>query len=118
MSPGRRTGRIDQRCTSSGRADRWRSITGSPTLVAASGARWTAFRSAMTEIMLIRHAPHDHGGQTLVGRLPGVHVSAPGREELRRLVSALHDVDLAAVYCGPLERTRETAQALASDHEL
>lgn len=67
----------------------------------------------MTNVLLIRHATHDVIGKKILGRTPGVHLNAPGREQAEQLAEALSALPIDAVYCGPLERTRETAEPLA-----
>jgi probable phosphoglycerate mutase len=54
-------------------------------------------------------------GARLTGRLPGVHLTAEGRAQAARLPARLerHTDRLAALYTSPLERTRETAEAIA-----
>nr|WP_255500835.1 histidine phosphatase family protein [Caulobacter sp. 17J80-11] len=68
--------------------------------------------------MLVRHASHDRLGRVLCGRMAGVTLSDQGRREAQALGRRLADRDLAAVYSSPLERTRETAEALAAPHGL
>ena len=69
----------------------------------------------MPIILLIRH------GQTeffkkgrLPGRLPGARLNAKGRAEAAALAEALRPLALKAIYSSPLERTMQTAQAIAS----
>jgi broad specificity phosphatase PhoE len=73
--------------------------------------------SLRTTAILIRHAHTDVVGRRLVGRLPGVHLSAEGRAQADRLRANLR-TPLAAVYSSPLERARETAAPLAADRNL
>jgi probable phosphoglycerate mutase len=72
----------------------------------------------LTRFLLIRHAHHDAIGRYLAGQASGLHLNDEGREQVRALVAALHDVPLAAVVSSPLERTRETAEPIARDHGL
>ncbi len=72
----------------------------------------------MTTFLLVRHASAAHLGRWLAGRAPGVHLDEHGRAQAAALASRLRDVDLAAVYTGPLERARETAEALAGARGL
>jgi probable phosphomutase (TIGR03848 family) len=67
----------------------------------------------MTVFFLIRHALHSLGGERIAGRTPGVHLSPDGRVQAAQLAERLADVPLKAIYCSPLERTRETAQPIA-----
>jgi probable phosphomutase (TIGR03848 family) len=67
----------------------------------------------MTVFFLIRHALHSLGGDKIAGRTPGVHLSPDGQTQVVQLVERLASVPLKAIYCSPLERTRETAQPIA-----
>jgi probable phosphomutase (TIGR03848 family) len=63
-----------------------------------------------TTILLVRHGTTATTGTLLPGRTPGLHLAEKGREEAQRAaerIAALPRVD--ALYCSPLERTRETA---------
>jgi broad specificity phosphatase PhoE len=50
---------------------------------------------------------------TLVGRTLDVDLSSAGRAQLPALVERIRPARLAAIYCSPRRRTRETAQAIA-----
>ena len=67
----------------------------------------------MSTFLLIRHAHHDWIGRGLAGRLPGVHLSAEGRQQAERLAGRLEGAGIGAVYSSPLERAMETAEPLA-----
>jgi len=68
----------------------------------------------LTQILLIRHGINDMVGQKkLAGWLPGVHLNDEGRAQAEALSERLRDVPISAIYCSPLERTRETAEPLA-----
>ena len=63
-----------------------------------------------TTILLVRHGTTATTGTLLPGRTPGLHLADKGRDEAQRAaerIAALPRVD--ALYCSPLERTRETA---------
>jgi broad specificity phosphatase PhoE len=64
-------------------------------------------------ILLIRHAHTDMIGVALSGRMPGVHLSAPGREQAERLAASLARVPVDMICSSPLERTVETAQTIS-----
>lgn len=72
----------------------------------------------MTTFLLIRHATCDHVGQSLAGRAPGVSLNDAGRAEARALAARLRGTDIEAVYTSPLERARETADAVCQDRGL
>lgn len=71
----------------------------------------------MAEFFLIRHAVNDwvNTGR-LAGWTPGVHLNSEGQAQARALGERLAKVPLAAIYSSPLERTMETAQAIAAHH--
>jgi broad specificity phosphatase PhoE len=68
----------------------------------------------MTKFLLIRHAAHDLLGKVLAGRAPGVHLNAQGKQEAERLADRLAVLSISAIYTGPLERARETAEPLSN----
>lgn len=70
----------------------------------------------MTTLLLIRHGMTDAIGRRLTGRMPGVPLNQLGRKQVRSLAERLRSLPLAAVYASPLERTRETAGAVALPH--
>lgn len=67
-----------------------------------------------TDFLLIRHAAHVHLDRLLSGRLDGVPLSAAGRDQAGRLGERLAGERIDRVLCSPLERTRETADAIAA----
>ncbi|MFS0770900.1 histidine phosphatase family protein [Sphingomonas sp. 1P08PE] len=64
-------------------------------------------------VLLVRHAAHIHLDRRLSGRMPGVPLSDDGRRQAAALARALAGRGLTAVECSPLDRTRETAAAIA-----
>src|SRR5919201_3185220 len=72
----------------------------------------------MTKFLLVRHGNTDAVGQYLSGHAPGLHINKDGERQLAGLTEALHNVALTAIVSSPLERTVETAQAVARDHGL
>lgn len=71
-----------------------------------------------TEVLLIRHAQQEFDTNGPVGDLFDPPLSEQGRLQARLLGEALSTLRLDAVYCSPLERARETANALATHHRL
>lgn len=69
-------------------------------------------------LLLIRHAITDLTSKQLVGRRPGVHLSARGHEQAAHLVEFLSGIPIAAIYSSPLERAVETAAPLAADRQI
>jgi probable phosphoglycerate mutase len=75
----------------------------------------TAARPRPTVVLLVRHGHTPTTGKLLPGRAPGLHLSETGQAQARSVgerLAALPKVD--AIYASPLERTRETAGAIAS----
>jgi probable phosphoglycerate mutase len=50
--------------------------------------------------------------------MPGLSLTVEGLEGAKRMGEALADVPLAAIYTSPLERARETANAIAAGRKL
>ncbi|HWQ12176.1 MAG TPA: MSMEG_4193 family putative phosphomutase [Roseiflexaceae bacterium] len=67
----------------------------------------------MTVLLLIRHGANDWVHGRLAGRIPGVRLNDEGRRQAQALASRIAHLPLEAVYASPLERTVETAQAIA-----
>lgn len=72
-----------------------------------------------TTILFIRHGEnewtHSH---KLAGRTPEVHLNEYGRQQAEALGQRLAKTEFSAIYASPLERTMETAQAIARHHNL
>ena len=64
--------------------------------------------------LLIRHAAHIHLDRCLSGRMPGVPLSNVGRAQADRLGAALAAERIDRIVASPLERTQETAAAIAA----
>lgn len=63
-----------------------------------------------TTVLLVRHGTTPTTGRSLPGRAPGLHLADAGIGQAERAgerLAELREVD--ALYCSPLERTRETA---------
>ena len=68
---------------------------------------------------MIRHGENEWTeSHKLAGRTPGVHLNDYGRLQAEALGQRLAQVKLSAVYASPLERTVETAEAIARPHQL
>lgn len=68
----------------------------------------------MLTLLLVRHASHGLLGRVLAGRMPGVPLSDAGRAEAARLAGTLAGRGIGRILSSPLERTRETAAAIAA----
>ena len=73
---------------------------------------------ASTRLVLARHAVTAQTGPLLSGRAPGIDLSEKGREQAAALGARLAGLPVAAVYASPIERTTQTAQAVAAHHDL
>jgi probable phosphoglycerate mutase len=64
-------------------------------------------------MFLVRHGSHDRLGKVLCGRMAGVTMSERGHGEARAAAERLAREGLSALYASPMERTQETARAVA-----
>lgn len=64
--------------------------------------------------MLVRHAVTAETGPVLSGRRAGIDLSDAGRAQAEAAAERLAGLPVAAVYSSPLERCRQTAEAVAS----
>jgi probable phosphoglycerate mutase len=71
-----------------------------------------------TRLVLARHAVTAQTGPLLSGRAPGIDLSDHGREQAEALGRRLAELPVAAVYASPIERTTQTAEAVARHHDL
>lgn len=71
-----------------------------------------------TTVLLIRHGETDAVGHLIAGRAPGWPLNATGEAQVTALARQLASVPLTAVVSSPLERTVQTAAAIASIHRL
>jgi len=72
-----------------------------------------------TVVLLVRHGVTATTGKVLPGRAAGLHLSDEGRlqaESAAKRIGSLPRV--AAIYCSPLERARETAMPIARAKRL
>jgi probable phosphoglycerate mutase len=72
-----------------------------------------------TTVLFIRHGENDWTeSHKLAGRTLGVHLNKHGQKQAEALGKRLADTKLDAIYASPLERTMETAEAIAQHHTL
>jgi probable phosphomutase (TIGR03848 family) len=72
----------------------------------------------VTTFFLVRHAVTSHTGKKLTGWMEGVPLTDEGREQALAVADRLADIEFDAIYSSPIERTLETAQAIATRHGL
>lgn len=72
----------------------------------------------MTRFLLVRHAVNDwvKTGK-LAGWTTGVHLNDEGKRQAEAVGQRLANAKLVAIYTSPLERTVETAEAIAAHHD-
>ena len=74
---------------------------------------------SVTTVILLRHGRTTaNAGGVLAGWTPGVQLDESGAAQVRAVGERLAKVPLAAVVSSPLERCRQTADAVASGREL
>jgi probable phosphomutase (TIGR03848 family) len=75
-------------------------------------------KDVIVQLFLIRHAQNEwvRTGK-LAGWTPGVHLNDEGRKQADLLGKRLATAKLQALYSSPLERARETAQAIADHYD-
>ena len=71
-----------------------------------------------TKLVLARHAVTAQTGPLLSGRAPGIDLSDKGKEQAAALGERLAALPIAAIYASPIERTTQTAEAVAAHHNL
>ena len=71
-----------------------------------------------TKLVLARHAVTAQTGPLLSGRAPGIDLSDEGRRQAEALADRLAGLPVAAVFASPIERTTQTATAVAARHGL
>jgi probable phosphoglycerate mutase len=64
-------------------------------------------------ILLVRHATTAATGRRLGGWTPGVHLDARGQAQAEAVGARLAGANVSVVYASPLERTQDTAKAIA-----
>ncbi|HUZ36609.1 MAG TPA: MSMEG_4193 family putative phosphomutase [Streptosporangiaceae bacterium] len=68
----------------------------------------------MTLVLLVRHGLTAGTGSVLTGRTPGIFLDDRGRDQAAALAARLAGVRLDAIVTSPLERCRQTAEAIAA----
>jgi probable phosphoglycerate mutase len=68
----------------------------------------------VTLVLLVRHGLTAGTGHVLTGRMPGIPLDDRGREQASALAARLAAVPLDAIVTSPLDRCRQTAEAIAA----
>lgn len=72
----------------------------------------------MTRLWFVRHAVTADTGKKLSGWTEGIPLTEEGEAQAKATADALRGVTLKAVYTSPLDRTLQTARAIAKPHGL
>jgi len=72
----------------------------------------------MTVFYLIRHGSCDGLGAVIWGRTPGIFLNDEGKAQAQQLAEHFSEMKLDAIYSSPLERARQTAEAIACTAQL
>jgi len=72
----------------------------------------------MTTFFMVRHAVTEHTGKRLSGWMEGISLNEVGREQAEAVGSSLAGLTFEAIYSSPIERTNETARAIAAHHDM
>nr|WP_255549418.1 histidine phosphatase family protein [Corynebacterium sp. TAE3-ERU12] len=62
---------------------------------------------------MVRHGEVHNPDKILYGRLPDYHLSSRGVDQAHKTAESFANHDVTALYCSPLERTRETAAPIS-----
>lgn len=82
-----------------------------------NGSKKSKQQDQSTTIFFIRHGENEWTeSHKLAGRTPAVFLNEYGRQQAQALGKRLAETKLHAIYASPLERTMETAQAIAERH--
>lgn len=71
-----------------------------------------------TNFLFIRHGAHDLLGKRIAGRQPEIHLNALGLQQAEHLAERVSLLPIDAIYSGPLERVRETAEPICRRFDL
>jgi probable phosphomutase (TIGR03848 family) len=71
----------------------------------------------VTTVLLVRHGQTQLTGPVLAGWTPGIHLDERGRAQAGALAERLRPVPLDAVVTSPLERCRDTSEALLAGRD-
>lgn len=96
----------------------WRNATtGDVHVIGSRDELMTHAPTRFTKIIMARHAESQGNVDKIYqGKVPGTSLTAQGEKQAKALgkkVAADDAVKITTVYCSPLERTRQTAQAIA-----
>ncbi|MBJ7381209.1 MAG: histidine phosphatase family protein, partial [Acidimicrobiia bacterium] len=79
----------------------------------------SAHSTPTTRLVLVRHAVTPQTGPLLSGRKPGIDLSDEGRAQAKAVgIRLAPPVRIDRIFASPIERTQQTAQAIAEHHNL
>ena len=73
---------------------------------------------AATNLVLVRHAVTAQTGPLLSGRTPGIDLSEEGEKQASELGARMAALPIRTIYASPIERTTQTARAIAAHHAV
>ena len=71
----------------------------------------------MTTVLLVRHGLTATTGHTLTGWTPGISLDDRGQQQAAAIAERLKNLPLDAIVTSPLDRCRQTAQAIADERD-
>ncbi len=79
----------------------------------------SAHSTPTTRLVLVRHAVTPQTGPLLSGRKPGIDLSDEGRAQAKAVgIRLAPPLRIDRIFASPIERTQQTAQAIAEHHNL
>jgi probable phosphoglycerate mutase len=72
----------------------------------------------MTTLWFVRHAVTSHTGKKLSGWMEGIPLTDEGKVQAAATADVMQKIPLEAIYSSPLDRTIQTARAIARPHGL
>lgn len=71
-----------------------------------------------TTVILVRHGKTPTTGSVLPGRAKGLHLGDEGIAQAERAAARIGELNIAAIYASPMERTQDTAAPIAKATKL
>lgn len=84
----------------------------------AKSARSSKTPPKPTTVILVRHGKTPTTGAVLPGRAKGLHLGDEGIAQAERAAARIGELNIAAVYASPMERTQDTAAPIAKATKL
>ncbi len=92
----------------------WRSDSGELDVIGSRDDLMSRMPIRFTKVTVLRHAESDGNiAPVYQGKLPGTDLTARGKEQAKAAAMTLQTGNVNVIYCSPLARTRQTAEAIA-----